>query len=322
MNKFGDTSCITDLYIGKNTDRHKFLKYLLAHQDIDLIAESLPDISYDKHVDALNCIIQNCVDKHCTQKVSKSERIKNIIDINTTQYDFLKNLKVVHHNTHDYPSERRSFEVDINDDMRRLNMNFKTRSFNIYNRLERNEHTGKYEYIFDIFQSILIYKTVEYMIEMGYTSVFNNVQMITNFDRIVPDIYSDLNINVLDVIGADFKKMSSIFANTFYPFGGELIEPYMKNISVVCEIFTLQEDYMKQFGKNVIHCPFLYYFLSGSNQREYIIGNDKFNSMEIFNKRMYKFYKNRNVSDIIFYTIKALTSLERRLICIDINENE
>jgi len=317
-------SYIEDLYKDKNTNKHKFLKFFLAHQDIDEIANSLPDISYAFPIVALNEIVKNTVDELDIVKTPKSHRIKNILTVNSNQYNFLKNIDNITHYTHDIQSEIRTMHVNVNNDIENLKLDFRTRCFNIYNRIEERKCEPPivpivYDYIFDIFQSVVIHNTIKYMIDSGYSCLFNKVQMITNRSRIVPSVYDKLNINVLDVVGDDFKKSSSIFSNTFYPFGGELIEPYMANISVVCETFRIQENYMKKFGKNVIYCPFLYYSPATHQvEREYIMNDGSLiGDPDILDKKIYKFYENKSIKSIIFHTAKTLNFLENRLISED-----
>ena len=316
------------------------LEYFGAHISLSDICKEL-EHSF-KYSDALNeeknfDLIFTKIYEELTQNIlhcSRVNRLKNIYYINKKQYSRLKarNFKIrypVVDHLNQYSEDntllyKKSLSLQPN-----IFPDIKTRTLILYHRSYASDYLdNELKFGVDIFQLIIIYKTVYQLIVDNKTTLFNNIQIVSRYNNL-PDItFKILNKCILPHNASFFYKSkelefiqrTSVYTNTFHFFGGELPDSSMFTTPIVTYAHSLQNNFMSVVkNKHVI--PFFYFPGTISNLGElipqedadYLVDNKLVTSKDLA-KSVGDRFRNNTIYNIIQETINCVLSLEKRMI--------
>ena len=320
------------------------LRYYGAHQDLNKIHDNLVHnaavTNFKDYQHLFECVFLKYYNEFSdsVQTYTVGERMLNILNVNTTQYKKLQqnNGKI-------------TYTVVWDDNMRKNNLlyekhiqvnpnlfsDFKTRCFTLYHRSGNHcsylNDDVNHNFGVDIFQFIIIYRTVHKMIIDKKTKLFNDIKIVSRYNKLPNICFDLLNKYCTNNRESCFKQSSGdqfiidtcFFSNTLHFWGGELPDSFFHNIPIITYDHLIQNNYMNHIhNKHVL--PFLYYAgnvsLDGNihiedKHKDYFIDNDVHNFLYMINKAKNKYEPlNISVENIVKETIKCVVSLENKLI--------
>jgi len=318
----------------------RLLEYFGAHMSLSNICKELEQ-SF-KYNDALNEennleLIFNKIYQELTLNIphySKVDRLKNIYKVNKTQFNRLqsKNFKISYPVV-DHLSQYSDDETFLYKKYLLLKPNIfpdiKTRTLVLYHRSYASDYlNNELKFGVDIFQLIVIYKTVYQLIVDNKTTLFNNIQIVSRYNNLPDIVFKILNKYILPFntsfvykcIGLEFIQRTSVYSNTFHFFGGELPDSSMFTIPIVTYAHSFQNNFMSVVkNKHVI--PFFYSPGTISNLGElipqedadYLVDNRLVTSKDLA-KSVGDRFRNNTIYNIIQETISCVLSLEKKMI--------
>lgn len=322
------------------------LRYYGAHQDLDSIHDSLlEDIILTDFDDYQGLFIQifskyyNLYSSNI-ETYTLGERMRNILTVNNTQYEKLhqNNYEITYTVVGDRykkdPTGENSLMFNKHIKLNKhLLPSFRRRCFTLYHRsgdgCSYAKNDDNHSFGVDIFQLIVIYMTVYRMIIDKKTKLFNDIKIVSRYNKL-PDICFDV-LNkyctnnrrscLEQSTGDKFIIDTCFFSNTLHFWSGELPDSFCYNIPIVTHTSILQTDYM-QVVHNKHLLPFLFYpgnVLPDGNihientDKDYIMSGD-LHSLDHLVAMVNGRHLNITMKQIINETIKCVVSLENKLI--------
>lgn len=318
----------------------RLLEYFGAHMAIDTICSEIECLFESdtnlKDEDYFEVIFNKIYNLHTKDlpTTGSGERLKNILSVNKKQYERLKKqqFKI----TYPVVDHLRKYSTDgthlYRKNLTLLPYNFpdiKTRTLVLYHRSYASDYsTDELNFGVDIFQLILIYRTLYQLIVDKKTSLFNNIQIVSRYNNLPEVVFRALASYNLPfnssffkrTMKMDFIQRTSIFSNTLHFFGGELPDSSLFTIPIITYAHSLQNDFMNVI-KNKQVLPFFYYpgtvSVSGDlipqEDPDYLVNGSLVTSRELKFKVDNNF-TNTTIHNIINEVIKCIMSLEKKMI--------
>lgn len=331
---------LNPLYRKSNTLSIRFLEYFGAHVSLNSILKELEqDFKYNgviKEEDYFEFVFQKAYTLYTSDIDTYSEinRLKNIYTVNSLQYNRLKYNKFnIVYPVVDYFKQHTESNSLLYNKCIKLSPNLfsdiKTRTFVLYHRSYASDYlNNELNFGVDIFQLILIYRTIYQLIVDKKTTLFNNIQIVSRYNNLpeimykVLDKYTIPHNNSFSYNSSQLKflQRTGIFANTFHFFGGELPDSSMYTIPVITYAHFYQNDLMNVV-KNKYIIPFFYYpgmvselgELLPEVEADYLMDGRLVTSRDLKETIKEKF-NNTTIRNIIKETVNCITSLEKKMI--------
>ena len=324
----------------------KFLEYFGAHICINSIEEELKtNFTYNNSLtfeEYFNFIFTKAYNTLASKlpTYSNYSRLTNVYAVNKLQYKRLAKSKL----RVSYPAVDLTKVVD-DELLHRKEVkliqekfpNIKTRTLVLYHRSDASDYLSNDMYFgVDIFQLILIYRTIFQLIKDNKTALFNNIQIVSRYNNL-PDIViealsqytlSENNSCINNCSGIDFQQRTCIFSNTFHFYGGEIPDSNLYTIPIITYLHILQKKFITLI-KNKHFIPFLYYpgFVTEkgaimSLPDKDFLREDRLVATEDLISKDNLIIKNASVMNIISEIISGVLSVENKLLNDEIYDKE
>lgn len=324
----------------------RFLEYFGAHISVNSISKELEqNFPYNEEIekeDYFELMFKEAY-KLSTSNISthsEAKRLKNIYTVNNIQYKRLKKQKFnIIYPAVDYLKQHSKDDNLIYNKSIKLSPkqfpDVRTRTFVLYHRSYASDYIdNELNFGVDIFQLILIYRTIYQLIIDKKTSLFNNLQIVSRYNNLPEIVYRVLNKHIISNNDSffyrstqlEFLQRTGIFANTLHFFGGELPDSSMYTIPVITYAHSYQNNLM-EVVKNKYIVPFFYYpgVVSSSGElipqedADYLVDSKLVTSRDL-NEFVGDKLENVTIYNIIKHTVSCIISLEKKMLDDEIYE--
>lgn len=318
----------------------RFVGDLLGHMHFVDVCSEINDMCEltDNMNENIDNIVSTLYDNMSKPKqVNRSRLFKNVLSVNTTQYDRL-NSGSIHYivpertqpgGCDDKSGEWKATEptlttYSLDKRLSRVDgLDIHDRNIVLYVRGYSDNNTD--EFGCDMLQMLILYKVLKRLVLENRFELFTGVKLVSRHSEYPHMLEQHVDTeDLLRVYDDQFIITTSVFANTIHFYGGELPEAYMYNIPLLGCMYDLQDYTSALPNKHVIRM--LQYcgkcvdgYLVPDTDAEYVINNQFYSWSDILTAHDLK-YDNNTLHGLIQTTVEGLLYVENELLHDNINE--